>query len=103
MHPIPYTYTYVHTVIGEAFQLLVGVTGGPSTRLTMIRQTTRLQYVVGMDPDDPKRMDKIREYAAIYGRFDCKRKAEKPLTLHEVCRSDVQHVHVSECILVARS
>ena len=47
-------------------------------------QTSRLQYVVGMDPDDPKRMDKIREYAAIYGRFDCKRKAEKPLTLHEV-------------------
>ncbi|XP_043193286.1 NGFI-A-binding protein homolog isoform X3 [Amphibalanus amphitrite] len=43
-----------------------------------------LEYVVGMDPDDPKRMDKIREYAAIYGRFDCKRKAEKPLTLHEV-------------------
>ncbi|XP_043238305.1 NGFI-A-binding protein homolog [Amphibalanus amphitrite] len=47
-------------------------------------ETSRLQYVVGMDPDDPKRMDKIREYAAIYGRFDCKRKAEKPLTLHEV-------------------
>ncbi|XP_037090930.1 NGFI-A-binding protein homolog [Pollicipes pollicipes] len=43
-----------------------------------------LEYVLGMDQDDPKRMDKIREYAAIYGRFDCKRKAEKPLTLHEV-------------------
>ena len=63
---------------------LVEVTVGPSALLTVTGQTSRLQYVVGMDPDDPKRMDKIREYAAIYGRFDCKRKAEKPLTLHEV-------------------
>lgn len=30
-------------------------------------------------------MDEIRKYAAIYGRFDCKRRPEKPLTLHEVC------------------
>lgn len=30
-------------------------------------------------------MDEIRKYSAIYGRFDCKRKPEKPLTLHEVC------------------
>lgn len=37
-----------------------------------------------MAEDDPKRMDEIRKYAAIYGRFDCKRKPEKPLTLHEV-------------------
>ena len=37
-----------------------------------------------MAADDPKRPEKFREYAAIYGRFDCKRKAEKPLTLHEV-------------------
>jgi hypothetical protein len=37
-----------------------------------------------MPEDDPRRMDEIRKYAAIYGRFDCKRKPEKPLTLHEV-------------------
>lgn len=42
------------------------------------------QYVMNMPEDDPRRMDEIRKYAAIYGRFDCKRKAEKPLTLHEV-------------------
>ena len=29
-------------------------------------------------------MDEIRKFSAIYGRFDCKRKPEKPLTLHEV-------------------
>ena len=48
-----------------------------------------------MDPDDPKRMDKIREYAAIYGRFDCKRKAEKPLTLHEVRWSVQDALHLA--------
>jgi len=42
------------------------------------------QYVMNMAEDDPRRMDEIRKYAAIYGRFDCKRKPEKPLTLHEV-------------------
>ncbi|XP_066992843.2 NGFI-A-binding protein homolog [Anabrus simplex] len=43
-----------------------------------------LEYVMNMAEDDPRRMDEIRKYAAIYGRFDCKRKPEKPLTLHEV-------------------
>jgi hypothetical protein len=42
---------------------------------------------MNMSEDDPRRMDEIRKYAAIYGRFDCKRKPEKPLTLHEVSRS----------------
>ncbi|XP_022238962.1 uncharacterized protein LOC106457358 isoform X6 [Limulus polyphemus] len=47
-------------------------------------QTFFQQYVMTMAEDDPRRMDEIRKYAAIYGRFDCKRKPEKPLTLHEV-------------------
>lgn len=38
-----------------------------------------------MGETNPRRMDEIRKYAAIYGRFDCKRRPEKPLTLHEVC------------------
>jgi hypothetical protein len=50
-----------------------------------------LQIVMNMSEDDPRRMDEIRKYAAIYGRFDCKRKPEKPLTLHEVSRN-VSHV-----------
>lgn len=40
--------------------------------------------VMAMSENDPRRIDEIRKYAAIYGRFDCKRKSEKPLTLHEV-------------------
>ena len=36
------------------------------------------------DEEGSKKMDEIRKFSAIYGRFDCKRKPEKPLTLHEV-------------------
>lgn len=43
-----------------------------------------LEIVMAMSDSDPSRMEEIRKYAAIYGRFDCKRKPEKPLTLHEV-------------------
>ncbi|XP_071576346.1 NGFI-A-binding protein homolog isoform X2 [Temnothorax nylanderi] len=43
-----------------------------------------LEMVMTMSDSDPRKMDEIRKYAAIYGRFDCKRKPEKPLTLHEV-------------------
>ncbi|KAI2800929.1 hypothetical protein BLOT_013454 [Blomia tropicalis] len=43
-----------------------------------------IENIMNMSEDDPRRMDAIRKYAAIYGRFDCKRKPEKPLTLHEV-------------------
>ncbi|KAL0118175.1 hypothetical protein PUN28_009086 [Cardiocondyla obscurior] len=43
-----------------------------------------LEMVMTMSDSDPHKMDEIRKYAAIYGRFDCKRKPEKPLTLHEV-------------------
>ncbi|XP_075222424.1 NGFI-A-binding protein homolog [Lycorma delicatula] len=43
-----------------------------------------LEHLLGMPEDDPRRMDQIRKFSAIYGRFDCKRKPEKPLTLHEV-------------------
>ncbi len=42
------------------------------------------QAVLNMLDDDPARMQQIRKFSAIYGRFDCKRRPEKPLTLHEV-------------------
>lgn len=49
------------------------------------RSSKDLEQVMAMSDSDPRRMDEIRKYAAIYGRFDCKRRPEKPLTLHEVC------------------
>eukprot|EP00092_Neocalanus_flemingeri_P007247 GFUD01007827.1.p1 GENE.GFUD01007827.1~~GFUD01007827.1.p1 ORF type:complete len:656 (-),score=121.96 GFUD01007827.1:1816-3783(-) len=42
------------------------------------------QIVMSMSEEDTRKMDEIRKFSAIYGRFDCKRKPEKPLTLHEV-------------------
>lgn len=43
-----------------------------------------LENVMSMPDDDSKKMEEIRKFSAIYGRFDAKRKPEKPLTLHEV-------------------
>ena len=43
------------------------------------------QELVKMPTNNPDRMDRMRKYAAIFGRFDCKRKADRPLSLHEVC------------------
>ena len=42
---------------------------------------------MSMPDEDSKKMEEIRKFSAIYGRFDAKRKPEKPLTLHEVSYS----------------
>ncbi|XP_041449878.1 NGFI-A-binding protein homolog isoform X2 [Drosophila obscura] len=57
----------------------------PRAQTTRKRTTRELEQVIAMSEHDPRRMDEIRKYSAIYGRFDCKRRPEKPLTLHEVC------------------
>lgn len=44
-----------------------------------------IEECMAMKETDPRRMEGIRKFSAIYGRYDCKRKPEKPLTLHEVC------------------
>lgn len=49
------------------------------------RTSKDIQQIMTMSESDPRRMEGIRKYSAIYGRFDCKRRPEKPLTLHEVC------------------
>ena len=43
-----------------------------------------LQIVMAMPDENPQKIKEIRRFSAIYGRFDAKRKPEKPLTLHEV-------------------
>ncbi|XP_013381464.1 NGFI-A-binding protein 1 isoform X2 [Lingula anatina] len=43
-----------------------------------------IEEVINMDPSHPDRMDLVRKYAAIYGRFDSKRKNDKPMSLHEI-------------------
>ncbi|KAJ0172037.1 hypothetical protein K1T71_012010 [Dendrolimus kikuchii] len=56
----------------------------PKPQNTKKKTCKDLELVMLMPESDPRRMEEIRKYAAIYGRFDCKRKPEKPLTLHEV-------------------
>lgn len=41
-------------------------------------------HILEMATDHPQREEEIRKWAPIYGRFDSKRKSEKPLSLHEV-------------------
>ena len=53
-----------------------------------------LQHIFEMKMDDPNRAAEIRKWSAIYGRFDSKRKAEKPLTLHEVCIPEQSNRHL---------
>nr|XP_022341150.1 NGFI-A-binding protein homolog isoform X5 [Crassostrea virginica] len=43
-----------------------------------------MQLINNPIDEDPNRMDLLRRYAAIYGRFDSKRKSEKPMSLHEI-------------------
>ena len=52
--------------------------------LTPFLSFKTLKHVLKMSEDDPRRMEEFRKYASIYGRFDCKRKPEKPLSSHEV-------------------
>lgn len=56
----------------------------PKPQNTKKKMCKELETVMAMPENDPRRMDQIRKYAAIYGRFDCKRRPEKPLTLHEL-------------------
>ncbi|XP_031626163.1 NGFI-A-binding protein homolog isoform X2 [Contarinia nasturtii] len=52
---------------------------------TKKRSTKEIDAIIALSENDPRRMEGIRKFSAIYGRFDCKRRPEKPLTLHEVC------------------
>lgn len=52
---------------------------------TKKRSSKEIEQIIAMHESDRRRMEGIRKYSAIYGRFDCKRRPEKPLTLHEVC------------------
>ncbi|CAH1390682.1 unnamed protein product [Nezara viridula] len=72
--------------LAEAAQALVNSLPRlePKSHTAKRKMSKDLEQVLSMPEDDPKRMELIRKYAAIYGRFDCKRKPEKPLTLHEV-------------------
>lgn len=56
----------------------------PKTAANKKKVSRELWAVMQLPLDSPIRMEEFRRFAAIYGRFDAKRKADKPLTLHEV-------------------
>ncbi|XP_077993479.1 uncharacterized protein LOC144447369 isoform X2 [Glandiceps talaboti] len=62
-----------------------------------------VQHIFDMPFEDPNRMTEIRKYAAIYGRFDSKRKADKQLTQHEVSVNEAAaQICVVEPLLLAQ-
>ncbi|XP_041371937.1 NGFI-A-binding protein 1-like isoform X2 [Gigantopelta aegis] len=53
--------------------------------LNMKKQINRdIQTVMRMTDENPNRLEELRKYAAIYGRFDSKRKNDRPMSLHEI-------------------
>ncbi|XP_038115160.1 LOW QUALITY PROTEIN: NGFI-A-binding protein homolog [Culex quinquefasciatus] len=81
------TEEQIAKITAKSFQLAQTIPQQLEPRQQNVKKrTTRdLEQVMAMNESDPRRMDEIRKYSAIYGRFDCKRRPEKPLTLHEVC------------------
>lgn len=69
----------------------------PRPSNTKKKNNRDLELVIAMDESDPQRMEEIRKYSAIYGRFDCKRKPEKPLTLHEICVNEAA-AQICKCV-----
>lgn len=76
----------------------------PRSHSTKRKVCKELEAIISMAISDPLRMDSIRRYAAIYGRFDCKRRPEKPLTLHEVSVNEAaaQLCHFVPALLTRR-
>lgn len=48
------------------------------------KETNEIMRIIRMSETDPRRMEGIRKFSAIYGRFDRKRDPDKPLTLFQV-------------------
>jgi len=44
-----------------------------------------IDEIMNMPEDDPSRLELLRKYSAIYGRFDSKRRQEKQMNFHEMC------------------
>ncbi|TMS33113.1 hypothetical protein L596_000889 [Steinernema carpocapsae] len=60
----------------------------PAYQLKLVQNKKKISQelldVIKMPPTQPERITLVRKYSAIYGRFDTKRKPDKPLTHHEM-------------------
>uniref|UniRef100_UPI00358EBF19 NGFI-A-binding protein 1-like n=1 Tax=Myxine glutinosa TaxID=7769 RepID=UPI00358EBF19 len=68
------------------------------------KQGKSLAHIADMTHGDPRRIEEIRKFSAIYGRFDSKRKDGRQLTLHEVTVNEAaaQLCLLDESLLVRR-
>ncbi|CAH1775757.1 unnamed protein product [Owenia fusiformis] len=84
MHP-SLTETQVKSIKDAAESLIKTLPPYAPKPMNMRKEICRdIERVMNMDVDDPIRNDEIRKYSAIYGRFDSKRKNDKPMSLHEI-------------------
>ncbi|XP_067686825.1 titin homolog isoform X1 [Haliotis asinina] len=75
----------IQSIAEAAAQLSKELPPFDAKELNMKKQINReIQSVMQLTDDDPSRLDELRKYAAIYGRFDSKRKNDRPMSLHEI-------------------
>ncbi len=98
-------YTDPRTLRRVAQRLMVAHTPLPIAQTSQNKKLfTNVQHVLEMSSDHPKRLEEIQKWAPIYGRFDSKRKDDKPLTVHEVAVNEaaIQLCCIDPFLLVQR-
>lgn len=71
--------------IAECASILAATLPEYEPKLMQNKKKISRELLHAMETQDANlRLQQFRKYARIYGRFDAKRKADKPLTLHEV-------------------
>ncbi|KAK3579273.1 hypothetical protein CHS0354_033351 [Potamilus streckersoni] len=77
--------TQIHALAEAAARLAKTLPSFEAKKMNMKKPISReIQMVMQMTDEDSNRMEELRKYAAIYGRFDSKRKNERPMSLHEI-------------------
>lgn len=69
----------------------------PQTKKRATKEIKEIDAIIALSENDPRRMEGIRKFSAIYAGFNCKRRHDKPLTLHEVCVNEAA-AQMGRCI-----
>ncbi|CAG7815167.1 unnamed protein product [Allacma fusca] len=87
LSPIPFLQDHEIQRLSEtAVHVIAGLPSSMMEPRLSAKKKMCAEYeaVMRLPENDPARMEVVRKFAAIYGRHDCKRKVQKPLTLHEL-------------------
>ncbi|XP_022105588.1 NGFI-A-binding protein 2-like isoform X2 [Acanthaster planci] len=88
-----------------AQRIMASHTPSPITQTSQNRKLlSSVQHIIEMPPDHHQRLEEIQKWAPIYGRFDSKRKDDKPLTAHEISVNEaaIQLCCIDPYLLVQR-